>query len=380
MKKKIVIIGAGCFQKALIEKAGEMGLETHVFAWEEGAEGKSVADYFYPVSIAEKERILEYCKEIKPDGVVTIASELANITVQYLTEQLGLLGNTAHCVRITTNKAEMRKQLTMKGIDCPDFWVIKEKDVECFEAPVSYPLIVKPTDRSGSRGVRKVENDMQLKVAVQEAIKHSFEKKAIVEKWIEGKEFSCECLSWQGRHYCMAITQKYTTGSPEFVETGHMEPAKLENEDEIIKEVFRVLDALEIQNGASHTEFRIDGNGRFHLIEAGSRMGGDCIGSDLVRLSMGMDYVKAVIQISLGETPDMSCGSHYKAAAIKFILDDSDRALLQRVRENQSLHIIYESVDKKQMEMVTDSSARSGYFIFVANEYGIIKEIMESVE
>ena len=65
MKKKIVIIGAGCFQKALIEKAKEMGVETHVFAWEEGAVGKGAADFFYPVSIREKEKILKQCKRIR---------------------------------------------------------------------------------------------------------------------------------------------------------------------------------------------------------------------------------------------------------------------------------------------------------------------------
>lgn len=84
--KKIVIIGANDFQKPLILKAKEMGYETHVFAWREGATGAEDADFFYEISIVEMDEILEECRRIKPDAVATIGSDLANITVQYLAE------------------------------------------------------------------------------------------------------------------------------------------------------------------------------------------------------------------------------------------------------------------------------------------------------
>ena len=87
--KKIVIIGANDFQRPLIQKAHEMGYETHVFAWREGATGAKDADYFYEISITEKEKILKICQQIRPQAVTTIGSDLANITVQYLAEKLG---------------------------------------------------------------------------------------------------------------------------------------------------------------------------------------------------------------------------------------------------------------------------------------------------
>ena len=74
---KIVIIGANCFQLPLIKKAKQMGYETHVFAWEDGAVGRDYADFFYPISRVEKEAILEKCQEIKPAGGVSVASEVA---------------------------------------------------------------------------------------------------------------------------------------------------------------------------------------------------------------------------------------------------------------------------------------------------------------
>ena len=115
--KRIVIIGANYFQNPLIEKAKALGYETHVFAWKEGAVGEKTADFFYPISIIEKERILEECVKIQPDAVVSIASDLANITVQYLAKKLGLPCNSDESILISTNKYAMRDALKKSGIN-----------------------------------------------------------------------------------------------------------------------------------------------------------------------------------------------------------------------------------------------------------------------
>ena len=107
--KKIAIIGANDIQNPLIQKAKEFGYETHVFAWKDGSIGETTADYFYPISIIEKEKILEKCKEIKIDGITTIASDLATITVNYIADKLNLVGNSLICTNKSTNKYEMRK-------------------------------------------------------------------------------------------------------------------------------------------------------------------------------------------------------------------------------------------------------------------------------
>lgn len=113
--KKIVIIGANDFQNQLILKAKEMGFETHVFAWQDGSIGERTADHFYPVSIVEIDEILEKCREIKPDAVATIASDLANITVSKVAAGLGLPGNTPECIELSTNKYAMRSAFLKAG-------------------------------------------------------------------------------------------------------------------------------------------------------------------------------------------------------------------------------------------------------------------------
>lgn len=362
--KKIVIIGANDFQRPLIRKAHEMGYETHVFAWREGATGAEDADFFYEISITELDEILEQCRKIKPQAVTTIGSDLANITVQYLAEKLGLPGNSAECINCSTNKYAMRKAMRAAGVPVPYFQVTD--GTEKIAVP-SYPVIVKPTDRSGSRAITRVERKEELQEAIRNAIDQSFEKKAIIEEYISGQEYSMEAISYEGTHTCLAITKKFTTGDPHYIEIGHLEPAPLEPElrEKIIQEIFRALDALKIRNGASHSEFRVDESGNVRIIEIGSRMGGDCIGSHLVPLSTGQDFVKMVIQAAAGEKPELNPQPLQKCSAIRFIMNQQDLELLEQV-EKQYPDNIAEKVLEGQpgSHPVTDSSSRFGFYIF----------------
>lgn len=368
--KKIVIIGANDFQNPLILKAKEMGYETHVFAWQDGSIGEHTADYFYPISIIEKEKILEVCKKIKPVAVTTIASDLAGITVNYLARNLNLQCNSERNILISTNKYEMRKALKKENIPTPEFHIVKDGDDLSFIKKMKYPIIVKPTDRSGSRGITKLESYDGIEAAVASAIGNSFERKAIVESYLEGNEYSCECISYNGEHTFLTVTKKFTTGAPHFIETGHLEPSDLNDEliMRIKTNIFRALDALEIRNGASHSEFKIDSNGDIRIIEIGARMGGDCIGSDLVAISTGYDFLKMTIQVACGEKPDFSQVRIPKVAAIRFIFNKKDLQHLEKIKKEypETLHYVSEIAVDTESEIV-DSSSRYGFYILACD-------------
>ena len=196
--KKIAIIGASYLQNPLILKAKEMSLETHVFAWKCGDIGEKTADFFYPISIREKEEILCQCKKIGIDGICTIASDLAVVTVNYVAEAMGLTGNTMEATLMSTNKGMMRQAFFRNNIPSPMSVLVDDIN----DLPVgqrNYPLIVKPTDRSGSRGINKVYDDEELSRAIEEAKELSFEKKALVEEFAEGDEYSVETISFKGK-------------------------------------------------------------------------------------------------------------------------------------------------------------------------------------
>ncbi len=375
--KKIVIIGASELQNPLILKAKEMGLETHVFAWQDGSIGEKTADFFYPISIVEKEKILEQCLKINPDAVATIASDLANITVNYLSRKLGLTTNSENSILISTNKYMMRAAFKEAGIPTPAFFSVGKDDDFTKLYSMKLPIIVKPTDRSGSRSITKLENYEGLEQAILRATTDSFESKAIAEEYIQGNEYSFECISYEGEHHFLAITKKYTTGAPHFIETGHIEPSDLDEEtvERVKSVIFKALDALEIRYGASHSEFKVDSDGNINIIEIGSRMGGDCIGSDLVQLSTGYDFVRMVIEIALGQKPDFTIRPTHKVAAIKYIFSDSDLQRFEKIkRENPEKLYRFSKIEVTDSKVV-DSSSRFGFYIVCCDNKSEAEEL-----
>lgn len=277
-------------QKPVVERAKEMGLRTICFAWPQGAVCKDICDTFYPVSITEKEEILRLCREEHIDGICTIASDVAAPTVAYVAQQMGLPGNDYESAVRAHDKYLMRETLVAAGVDCPktDGAVL--------------PVIVKPTDRSGSLGVQKVERPEDLQPAIEKAKSLSICGEAIVEEFIEGREISVEMISQNGVHHALQITDKDTTGAPHFVELGHHQPSSLpaDMQTRIFAITRHALDALGITNGASHSEYKITDAGRIVVMEIAGRMGGDFIGSDLVQLSTGYDFLRGVIEVALG--------------------------------------------------------------------------------
>lgn len=375
--KKLAIIGASDLQEPLIEKAGQMGIQTHVFAWEQGSMGKKKADFFYPVSIVEKCTILEICRKIGIDGVCSIASDLAVLTVNYIADQMGLTGNSLRCTALSTNKQMMRERFAKMGVPSPKSMCV-ENLCEARMQQLSYPIIVKPVDRSGSRGVTMLIQKDGLEQAVNRALHEGFAKKVLIEEYAKGQEYSAECMSWKGKHIFLALTKKYTSGRPHFIETAHLEPVKIETEllDRVKRTVYHALDSLEIQNGASHTEFKIDAMGNIKIIEIGGRMGGDFIGSDLVRISTGIDYVRAVIQVALGEEPDLSRDGMCACAAVRYVLDQKDLEALQQVKREHPEYVIRESVHKAVERKVSDSANRHGYYMLRADNVQALDRYM----
>ena len=373
---KIAIIGANEFQNKLIIKAKEMGIETHVFAWEEGAVGKENSDFFYPISIIEKEKILEICKEIKIDGVCSIASDLAMHTVNFIANKLNLKGNSLECTELTTNKYKMRERLSKFNLPCPKYILVNNIEKVNLE-DLSFPLIVKPTDRSGSRGIYKVNNESELEPAIKSALEESFSKEILIEEYILGDEYSVESISEKGIHKVLQITKKYTTGAPNFIERGHIEPVEID--DKLYKKIEQVilksLDILEVSNGASHSEIKILGS-NIKIVEIGARMGGDFIGSDLVKISTGIDYLELVINIALNREnviTNIAKKNTNKIAVVKFIFNVNDKDTINRVDSKN----IIELYVKEEFEKVKDSSNRNGYCLM---EFENTKENLKKIE
>ncbi|MBD5237135.1 MAG: ATP-grasp domain-containing protein [Bacteroidales bacterium] len=368
VKPKIAIIGGSYLQLPLIKKCKELGIETHCFAWLEGAVCKDFADHFYPISIIQKEQILDICRTEAINGICTIASDVAAPTVAYVAEKLGLNGNSYESACNANNKFMMRKLLQQAGILCPQFFCITNID-QVHGIEWRFPLIVKPTDRSGSLGVSKVNNKEELILAIEKAINFSFKGEAIVEEFIDGREISVECISYHGKHYPLQITDKVTTNAPHFVELEHHQPAELSESlyEEIYSITTRALEALGLKEGASHSEYKITDKGSIYIMEIGGRMGGDFIGSDLVELSTGYDFLKGVIEVSLNSFNEPQI--HTKKYSGIYFLSKETEEFLPFFKNLISSDVIVEinqtSTDLKDL---TCSADRSGYIIYQSDK------------
>ena len=350
-----------------------MGLRTICFSWPQGAVCKDLCDVFYPISITEKEDILRICREKKIDGICTIASDVAAPTVAYVAEKMGLAGNSYQSALRAHDKHLMCEALVAAEVDCPKYVVLNKNNAE---GRISYfdkisclrlqlPLIVKPSDRSGSLGVQKVTRWEDLQAAVDEAERVSLSGEALVEEFIDGREISVEMISCEGRHFALQITDKVTTGAPHFVELAHHQPSSLSAErQECIFEITRkALDALGLTSGASHSEYKITESGRIVVMEIGGRMGGDFIGSDLVQLSTGYDFLRGVIEVALGEkiqpqrTRNKYSGVYFLSAVTPEILPFIENA-------KDYPEIVSAEQTDKELRPLTCSADRSGYFIY----------------
>lgn len=363
-RKKLAIIGANEYQNRLILKAKELGVETHVFSWGGGEIGELSADNFYQVDVTDKQEILEQCKALKVDGVCSIASDLTNLTVNYIRERLGHIKNSNHCLELTTNKYLMRDALKAGGSPIPDYRIAKKN--QSLTELSHFPYIVKPVDRSGSRGVNLVHNFEQLQKAVKESIEESFLSESIIEEFIEGEEYSIESYSKNGSHFILQITEKYTSEAPRFIEKAHLAPALLESnlEEKIKQVVAKALTDLKVEFGASHSEIKVDKAGEIKIIEIGSRMGGDFIGSDLVVQNTGIDFLKLEILNSLQEPIDKNelYWNKNKAYLTSVIFSFNEKHY-NEVQDTFFSRILDSAVNENYSRNVLSSSERYGYHI-----------------
>ncbi|MCT4664140.1 MAG: ATP-grasp domain-containing protein [Flavobacteriales bacterium] len=358
--KRLAILGASYLQEPLYRKAKEMGHFTIGFAWAEGAVCANIADKFYPISILEKDEILKVCEQENIDGILSIASDVAVNPWFYIAQKLNLPSNSINCGEICADKYKMRFELQKRNLPCPKFKLYSEPASLTFETR----QIIKPIDRSGSAGVSVLEIGENAFDKMKTAIDISFAKKCIIEDFIEGNEYSVECISQNGVHTVLAITEKVTTGAPHFVETAHLQPPlNLSNQQlaKILDLVPNLLEGLNIQEGASHVEVKVD-NSSVHCIEVGARMGGDFIGSDLVYLSTGYDFTKNCIRIALGEqiTP---FNSNKKASGVIFKSNQNTNRIDQ-VKNDSGYQVITETEGLFDEKLVSKSSERAGYLIY----------------
>lgn len=307
--KKILLLGGSAQQIVAIEMAKSLGYYTVLCDFLPDNPGQHYADTFHLVSTTDKEAILKVAREENIDGILAYASDPAAPTAAYVAEKMGLPGNPFRAVETLCNKALFRSFLRENGFCTP-----KAKGYTDISAAVTdikngrfrFPLIVKPVDSSGSKGVGRIDTLQQAEDALQYAISFSREKQIIVEEYVEmyGYQIAGDGLSVDGKlvfryfandHFnpkCVnpfvPISASFPYNMPEWVQ------------NKVHDEIQRLLTLLGMRTCTYNFDLRIDADYNVYLMEVAPRDGGNYI-PQIIRYATGVDLVEYSVRVAMGE-------------------------------------------------------------------------------
>ena len=316
-KKAVLIFGVGPLQESIIKRAKKMGLYTVGIDPCEDATCRDDVDAFEVVGGQDYEGTCAVVEKYGIDAIVTAATDKPLVMMARIAAKYGFPFYSVETAQWSTDKFQMKQRFEHGDVPHAKGRLVKSVDET---DDMVYPVIVKPRDNSGSRGVKLCRTKEELEQSMAEALENSKLDSVLVEEFIEGPEYSIEGLHYDGKSEVIQFTEKKTTEFPYNVELGHIQPANIsdENKQKIREIVAKIGKALKFENCPSHTELKINERGIF-VIETSPRLGGDYITSTLTPLSTGVNMEDQLLHIALGENVDTQTGRVEKASGVCFL-------------------------------------------------------------
>lgn len=315
-KRTILIFGVGELQRSIINRAARRGLFTVGIDPCEEASARDACDIFEVVGGQDFEGTLAVAKKYNVSALVTASTDKPLVMMARVAKELHLPFFSVETAEWSTDKFQMKQRFMEGGVPCAKGRLIRHAE----EAKdLCFPVICKPRDNSGSRGVKLCRDVNELQECIDEALDNSKLDTVLVEEFIEGREFSIETLHYEGKSEVIQFTEKKTTEFPYNVELGHKQPANLtDDERQHIRDIIsKIAVCMHFENCPSHTELKVNERGLF-VIETSPRLGGDYITSTLTPLSTGINLEDQLLHIALGEKVDTITGRVNKASAVCF--------------------------------------------------------------
>ena len=382
-KKAVLVFGVGPLQESIIKRAKKMGLYTVGIDPCADATCKDCVDAFEVVPGQDYEAHCAVVEKYGIDAIVTAATDKPLVMMARIAEKYGFPFYSVETAQWSTDKFQMKERFELGGVPHAQGRLISKAE----EAEgLVFPVIVKPRDNSGSRGVKLCRSKEELEVSMNEALEVSKLDTVLVEEFIEGPEYSIEGLHHEGKSEVIQFTEKKTTEFPYNVELGHIQPANIskENQQKIREIVSKIGSALHFENCPSHTELKINERGIF-VIETSPRLGGDYITSTLTPLSTGVNLEDELLKISLGE----NINSQPKAvqySGVRFFSFE-EGSVIKHIPNSDFVktwpHVVDFSFNLKEGEKVnriTSSLNRYGHLTLTAGNRDAIEEAFDKYE
>ena len=299
MQKRVLFLGGAYAQVPIIQEAKDRGWYIITCDYLPENPGHKIANEYYNVSTTDFQGVLELAYQVNPDFVIAYASDPAAPTAAYVSEKLGLPSNTYDSVKLLSEKDLFRKFLLDNGFNTPrSVSIINENDFEKVGF-LNFPVIVKPTDSSGSKGVTRIEQLSQLKDAVAYANSFSRNKRIIAEEFIEssGPQIHGDGFVIDGKlifHYLG--DHRYNKKINPFVPYSTTWPSIKEKHiiSKIERELNRAISLSGFKNGAINIEVRTSETGEIFIMEIGPRSGGNFV-PQVIKYATNFDMINAML-------------------------------------------------------------------------------------
>lgn len=314
LKKKILLLGGSAQQIVAIEKAKELGFYTVLCDFLPDNPGQHYADKFYLASTTDKEAILEIARREEIDGIVAYASDPAAPTAAYVAEAMGLPGSPYKSVEILCNKDQFRAFLSENGFHTPlarGYRDIESAHKDISDGVFKLPVIVKPVDSSGSKGVSQINTADEALPILKYAMSFSRDGRIIVEEYVTmyGYQVAGDGLSVDGElvfryfandHFNKRCVNPFVPISASFP---YNMPAEVH--DKVHAEIQRLITLLGLRTTTYNFDIRVDKDYNVYLMEIAPRDGGNYI-PQIIKYATGVDLVECSIKAAMGEAIDTS--------------------------------------------------------------------------
>lgn len=297
------MVAGGIAQCPAIETATRLGYETVVIDGSDSAPGFELADHSEVVDIRDVQAVLTCARKYSISGVTTVACEVAMPAVALVVDTLGLPGLGVEQTRVVTNKFCMREAWREAGLPGPRYKLCRtQEEARLAVDEIGLPVVVKPTDSSGSRGVRKIDNKEEVESAFSEARRFSSMKEVLVEEFIIGEEVSFEAFAEGETIRCLAVSQKQRTPAPYLMDVEVDFPS--EQSSGQVAEIFRIgtaaAKALGVRDAPIHMELMMSPKGPIP-VELAARGPGSGVYTTILPIVSGIDLVAHQLQLAMGD-------------------------------------------------------------------------------
>ena len=308
-QKRLMLLGGLRYLIPVIQAAHEQGYYVITCDYLPGNIAHRYSDEYCNVSIIDKEAVLAVAKVKEIDGIMSFAVDPGVVTAAYVQEKLGLpQAGPYESVCILQNKDRFRSFLGAHGFNVPKASGYSEyshakEDLGSFK----FPVIVKPTDSAGSKGVSRVDSEDGFRQAFEYAKSHSISGRVIVEEFIEkqGCSSDSDCFSVDGKLMFVSFSaQRFDENAPNpYTPSAYSWPSTFtsEQEAELASELQRLLTLLDMKTSIYNVETRIGTDGKAYIMEVSPRGGGNRL-SEMLLHATGVDLITSSVRAAVGES------------------------------------------------------------------------------